>query len=85
MDHRHYYAPLTVFYRYFRLVGIGAEIPDERDDVNRCMYAVELELYGDAHEDFRDQTDTSKIGESYSLLMVVDYDAYMLGQGNDKQ
>jgi hypothetical protein len=50
-----------------------------------CTIARMLSSSKNAHEDFRDETDTSKIGESYSLV-VVDYDAYhMLGQGNDKQ
>jgi hypothetical protein len=39
-----------VFYRFFRLIGIGTDMP-EGVDVNRCMHAVGLELYGDVHED----------------------------------
>jgi hypothetical protein len=52
-NHRHTWnidpSPI-VFYRFFRLIGIGTDMP-EGDDVNRCMHAVGLELYGDVHEE----------------------------------
>jgi hypothetical protein len=50
--HRHTWnISSNIFYRYFRLIGCGANNMPEGADVNRCMHGVGIELYGDVHED----------------------------------